>query len=254
MKRFSECINEGFFGDNYDKYKKRVLEVLASIGIVIDDKKMKSAEEWIRDFYADKMHSLDCAKAIRDNFRSFGPVTESFERYAAEIVDSAPALQKKTAVKRIHAMDRVQKAQFDHVVLTLCGLKNLDPREFLASRGYDILKLVQDGALNTDQIIERVGQQLLGKKNESMSVEEALEIIRESGRRADKTNTDASDWMDMCKTEMIKLGYGPVTANSYVTDEWRGEFIQAFKDGYTPKEAAEQMNRFLEEQEHDESY
>ena len=209
---------------------------------------MKHAEEWIRDFYDDKMSSFDCASSIRDNFSRLGKITESFERYATEIVNSAPALQKNRAVKRIKAMDRVQKAQFDHVVLTLCGLKNLDPREFLASYGYDILKLVQNGALNTEQIIERVGQQLISKKNESMSVEEALEIIRESGRRVDKTNTDASDWMDMCKTEMMKLGYGPITANSYVTDEWRGEFIQAFKDGYTPKEAAEQMDRFLEEQ------
>jgi hypothetical protein len=253
MRTFGEFVNEGFFGDSYKSYKNRVLDVLGSIGIFIDPSKMKHAESWIRDFYADRMSEFDCASSIRDNCSKWDRLTESFERYATEIVDSAPALQKKKAVKRIQTMDRVQKAQFDHVVLTLCGLKNLDPKEFLASRGYDILKLVQDGALNTDQIIERIGQQLLGKKNESMSVEEALEIIRESGRRVDKSNTDSSDWMDMCKREMIKLGYGPVTANSYVTDEWRGEFVQAFKDGYTPKEAAEQMDRFLEEQENDES-
>lgn len=253
MKRLRECIAEGL-EDKYGAYKSKVLDTLASVGIVIDPSKMKHAEEWIKDFYDDKMSSFDCASSIRDNFSRISKITESFEKYATEIVNSAPALQKKRAVKRIKAMDRVQKAQFDHVVLTLCGLKNLDPREFLASRGYDILKLVQDGYLSVDEIIERIGQQLLSKKNESMSVEEALEIIRESGRRADKTNTDSSDWMDMCKREMIKLGYGPVTADSYVTDEWRGEFIRAFKDGYTPKEAAEQMHRFLEEQEHDESY
>lgn len=252
MRTFGECINEGFFGDSYKSYKNRVLDVLGSIGIIIDPSKMKHAESWIRDFYADRMSEFDCASSIRDNCSKWDRLTESFERYAAEIVDSAPALQKKTAVKRIQTMDRVQKAQFDHVVLTLCGLKNLDPKEFLASHGYDILKLVQDGGLNTEQIIERIGENL-HKKNESMSIEEALEIIRESGRRADKTNTDASDWMDMAKMELIKLGYGPVTASSYVTDEWRGEFIQAFKDGYTPKEAAEQMDRFLEEQENDES-
>ena len=85
------------------------------------------------------------------------------------------------------------------------------------------------------------------------NVDEALDIIEESGCRVDKNNTDASDWMDMVKMELIKLGYGPVTANSYVTDEWRADIIQNFKDGYTPKEAAESLNRFLEEQERDES-
>lgn len=188
MRTFGECINEGFFGDSYKSYKNRVLDVLGSIGIVIDPSKMKHAESWIRDFYADRMSEFDCASSIRDNCSKWDRLTESFERYATEIVDSAPALQKKTAVKRIQTMDRVQKAQFDHVVLTLCGLKNLDPKEFLASRGYDILKLVQDGALNTDQIIERIGQQLLGKKNESMSVEEALEIIRSAGKKIDEGN------------------------------------------------------------------
>jgi hypothetical protein len=254
MLRLTERINEGFFGNGYDRYKRKVLDALSSIGIIIDEEKMKRAEDWIRDYYADKMDAYDCASAVKDEFRRYrAPLKESFERYATVIIDSAPSLLKKNAVKRIQTMDRIQKVQFDNVVITLCDLKNLDPKDLLASRGYDIMKLVQDGALNTDQIIERIGQQILRKKNERMSVEEALEIIKESGRRVDKTNTDASDWMDMVKMELIKLGYGPVTANSYVTDEWRADIIQNFKDGYTPKEAAEQLNRFLEEQERDES-
>lgn len=254
MLRLSECINEGFFGNSYERYKRKVLDALASIGIVIDSDKMKKAEEWIRDFYADKMNAYDCASAVRDEFkRHKAPMTEAFENYATEIINSAPSLQKKRAVKRIQSMDRIQKAQFDHVVLSLCGLKNLDPKEFLASRGYDILKLVQDGALNPEQIIERIGQQILNKKNESMSVEEALEIIKESGKKIDESAVTCSDWMDMVKMELIKLGYGPITANSYVTDEWRAGIIQNFKEGYTPKEAAESLNRFLEEQERDES-
>ena len=254
MLRLSECINEGFFGNGYDRYKRKVLDALASIGIVIDEDKMKKAEDWIRDYYSDKMDAYDCASAVRDDFRrDRAPLKESFEKYATEIINSAPTLQKKKAVKRIKSMDRIQKSQFDHVVLTLCGLKNLDPKELLASRGYDIMKLVQDGALDTDQIIDRIGHQLLGEKNESMSVEEALEIIKESGKTIDDSAITCSDWMDMVKMELIRLGYGPVTANSYVTDEWRADIIQNFKDGYTPKEAAESLNRFLEEQERDES-
>jgi len=189
MKRLRECIVEGL-EDKYGAYKSKVLDTLVSVGIVIDPSKMKHAEEWIKDFYDDKMSSFDCASSIRDNFSRIGKITESFEKYATEIVDSAPALQKKIAVKRIKAMDRVQKAQFDHVVLTLCGLKNLDPQEFLASRGYDILKLVQDGYLSVEEIIERIGQQLLSKKNKSMSVKEALEILEMSGKRINESESD----------------------------------------------------------------
>lgn len=254
MLRLSECINEGFFGNSYDRYKRKVLDALASIGIVIDDKKMSKAEDWMKKQYEDRVDAYQCASALRDEIKKVreSGLSESFERYAAEIIDSAPQLQKKRAVQRIRQMTREEKVEFDHVVLSIADQKGIDPRELVASRGYDIIKLIQDRQLSVDVIIDKLSEQIL-KSPIQMSVKEALEIIRESGRRADKNNTDASDWMDMCKREMIKLGYGPVTANSYVTDEWRGEFIQAFKDGYTPKEAAEQMDRFLEEQENDES-
>lgn len=191
MKRLRECISEGL-EDKYGAYKSKVLDTLASVGIVIDPSKMKHAEEWIKDFYDDKMSSFDCASSIRDNFSRLGKITESFEKYATEIVNSAPALQKKRAVKRIKAMDRIQKAQFDHVVLTLCGLKNLDPKEFISAHGYEILKLVQDGYLNVDEIIERIGQQILGKtRGRKMTVEEALEILGMSGKRIDESETDS---------------------------------------------------------------
>jgi hypothetical protein len=45
MLRLSECINEGFFGNGYDRYKRKVLDALASIGIVIDEDEMKKAED-----------------------------------------------------------------------------------------------------------------------------------------------------------------------------------------------------------------
>lgn len=253
MLRLSECINEGFFGNGYDRYKRKVLDALASIGIVIDENKMNRAEDWIRDYYADKMNAYDCASAVRDEFRRYrAPVTEAFENYATEIINSAPQSKRKNAVELIKSMDNIKKAHFDHCIMSIAEKKKMDPKGVVKARGFDIMELVNDGKQAPSDIVDSISKQLLDTK-ETMSVQEALEIIKESGRRVDKTNTDASDWMDMCKTEMIKLGYGPITANSYVTDEWRGEFIQAFKDGYTPKEAAEQMNRFLEEQERDES-
>lgn len=253
MLRLSECINEGFFGNGYDRYKRKVLDALASIGIVIDEEKMKKAEDWIRDFYADKMNAYDCASAVRDEFRRYrAPVTEAFENYATEIINSAPQSKRKNAVELIKSMDNIKKAHFDHCIMSIADKKKIDPKGVVKARGFDIMELVNDGKLAPSQIVDSISRQLLDTK-EPMSVKEALEIIKESGKKIDESAVTCSDWMDMVKMELIKLGYGPVTANSYVTDEWRADIIQNFKDGYTPKEAAESLNRFLEEQERDES-
>jgi hypothetical protein len=253
MLRLSECINEGFFGNGYDRYKRKVLDALSSIGIVIDEEKMSKAEKWIRDFYADKMDAYDCASAVIDEFRRYrAPVTESFEKYATEIINSAPQSKRKNAVELIKSMDNIKKAHFDHCIMSIAEKKKMDPKGVVKARGFDIMELVNDGKQAPSQIIDSISRQLLDTK-EPMSVQEALEIIRESGKRIDESAVACSDWMDMVKMELIKLGYGPVTANSYVTDEWRADIIQNFKDGYTPKEAAESLNRFLEEQERDES-
>lgn len=253
MLRLSECINEGFFGNGYDRYKRKVLDALASIGIVIDEDKMKRAEDWIRDFYADKMDAYDCASAVRDEFRRYrAPVTEAFENYATEIINSAPQSKRKNAVDLIKSMDNIKKAHFDHCIMSIAEKKKMDPKGVVKARGFDIMELVNDGKQAPSQIVDSISRQLLDTK-EPMSVKEALEIIKESGKKIDESAVTCSDWMDMVKMELIKLGYGPVTANSYVTDEWRADIIQNFKDGYTPKEAAESLNRFLEEQERDES-
>ena len=253
MLRLSECINEGFFGNGYDRYKRKVLDALASIGIVIDEEKMSKAEKWIRDFYADKMDAYDCASAVRDEFRRYrAPVTEAFENYATEIINSAPQSKRKNAVELIKSMDNIKKAHFDHCIMSIAEKKKMDPKCVVKARGFDIMELVNDGKQAPSQIVDSISRQLLDTK-EPMSVQEALEIIRESGKRIDEIAITCSDWMDMVKMELIKLGYGPVTANSYVTDEWRADIIQNFKDGYTPKEAAESLDRFLEEQERDES-
>lgn len=253
MLRLSECINEGFFGNGYDRYKRKVLDALASIGIVIDEDKMKKAEDWIRDFYADKMNAYDCASAVRDEFRRYrAPVTEAFENYATEIINSAPQSKRKNAVDLIKSMDNIKKAHFDHCIMSIAEKKKMDPKGVVKARGFDIMELVNDGKQAPSQIVDSISKQLLDTK-EPMSVKEALEIIKESGKKIDESAVSCSDWMDMVKMELMKLGYGPVTANSYVTDEWRADIIQNFKDGYTPKEAAESLNRFLEEQERDES-
>lgn len=253
MLRLSECINEGFFGNGYDRYKRKVLDALASIGIVIDEDKMKKAEDWIRDFYADKMNAYDCASAVRDEFRRYrAPVTEAFENYATEIINSAPQSKRKNAVDLIKSMDNIKKAHFDHCIMSIAEKKKMDPKGVVKARGFDIMELVNDGKQAPSQIVDSISRQLLDTK-EPMSVKEALEILKESGKKIDESTVSCSDWMDMVKMELIKLGYGPVTANSYVTDEWRADIIQNFKDGYTPKEAAESLNRFLEEQERDES-
>lgn len=253
MLRLSECINEGFFGNGYDRYKRKVLDALASIGIVIDEDKMKKAEDWIRDFYADKMNAYDCASAVRDEFRRYrAPVTEAFENYATEIINSAPQSKRKNAVDLIKSMDNIKKAHFDHCIMSIAEKKKMDPKGVVKARGFDIMELVNDGKQAPSQIVDSISRQLLDTK-EPMSVKEALEILKESGKKIDESAVSCSDWMDMVKMELIKLGYGPVTANSYVTEEWRADIIQNFKDGYTPKEAAESLNRFLEEQERDES-
>ena len=250
MVRLSECINEGFFGNGYDKYKRKVLDALSSIGIVIDDKKMGKAEKWIRDYYTDKMDAYKCASAVRDELSNSSSLKEAFEKFATDIIDSAPVLQKKRAVKRVRSMTRDQKDVFDEILLVISEAKNRSAKELASSIGYEIVRLIQDGMLTKEEIIERLSRAIL--KVGKMDIKEALEIIQESGKEVD--NSETLDWMEQVKRELIKLGYGPVTAEDYVTNVWKGEFIQSFKDGYTPKEAAESIDQFLKEQEHDESY
>lgn len=188
MLRLSECINEGFFGNGYDRYKRKVLDALASIGIVIDEDKMKKAEDWIRDYYADKMDAYDCASAVRDEFRRYrAPVTEAFESYATEIINSAPESKRKNAVELIRSMDNIKKAHFDHCIMSIAEKKKMDPKGVVKARGFDIMELVNDGKQAPSQIVDSISKQLLDTK-EPMSVKEALEIIKESGKRIDEGN------------------------------------------------------------------
>jgi hypothetical protein len=61
-----ELIDEGFFGSAYDKYKKTVLKLISKYGVELNNN-LNEIEDWIRDYFLDKMNVYDCAKAIRDN-------------------------------------------------------------------------------------------------------------------------------------------------------------------------------------------
>lgn len=63
-------MNEGFFKDRYTKYKDAVVSILKKeFGMVFPSDKIHALEDWIRDYFLDKFDEIDCAKAIRDNFR-----------------------------------------------------------------------------------------------------------------------------------------------------------------------------------------
>jgi len=61
-----ELIDEGFFGSAYDRYKKSVLKLISKYGVELNNN-LNVIEDWIRDYFLDKMNVYDCAKAIRDN-------------------------------------------------------------------------------------------------------------------------------------------------------------------------------------------
>lgn len=243
MLRLTECINEGFFGNGYDRYKRKVLDALASIGIVIDEEKMKKAEDWIRDFYADKMDAYDCASAVRDEFRRYrAPVTEAFENYATEIINSAPQSKRKNAVELIKSMDNIKKAHFDNCIMRIAEKKKMDPKGVVKARGFDIMELVNDGKLAPSQIVDSISRQLLDTK-EPMSVKEALEIIKESGKVA-----SMSDYIDMVKAELIRMDFGESYTDSLVDRYYRKTVAFYFNEGFTPEETAEHI-RALEDDE-----
>lgn len=243
MLRLSECINEGFFGNSYDRYKRKVLDALASIGILIDEDKMKKAEAWIRDFYADKMDAYDCASAVRDELRRYrAQVTEAFENYATEIINSAPQSKRKNAVDLIKSMDNIKKAHFDNCIMRIAEKKKMDPKGVVRARGFDIMELVNDGKQAPSQIVDSISRQLLDTK-EPMSVKEALEIIRESGKVA-----SMSDYIDMVKSELIKMDFGESYTDSLVDRYYRKTVAFYFNEGFTPEETAEHI-RDLEDDE-----
>jgi hypothetical protein len=243
MKRLRECINEGFLKPSYEAYKRKVLDALSSVGILIDSNKMNRAEEWIKDFYDDEMSAYDCANSLRaDLARSAPSVTEAFERYATEIINSAPQSKRKNAVDLIKSMDNIKKAHFDHCIMSIAEKKKMDPKCVVKARGFDIMELVNDGKQAPSQIIDSISKQLLDAK-EQMSVQEALEIIRESGKVA-----SMSDYIDMVKNELIRMDFGESYTDSLVDRYYRKTVAFYFNEGFTPEETAEHI-RALEDDE-----
>ena len=59
-------IDEGFFGSAYDRYKKAVLKLISKYGVELNNN-LNEIEDWIRDYFLDKMNVYDCAQAIKDN-------------------------------------------------------------------------------------------------------------------------------------------------------------------------------------------
>lgn len=243
MKRFRECINEGFLKTSYEAYKRKVLDALSSVGIVIDSNKMDRAEEWIKDFYDDEMNAYDCANSLRDDLvRSAPSVTEAFERYATELVNSAPISKRRSAVDSIRTMDNIQKAHFDQCVLSIAEKKNMDPKSVVSSHGYDIMEMIRSCTKSPSEIIDSVSRQLLDTK-EPMSIGEALEIIKESGKVA-----SMSDYIEMVKSELIKMDFGESYTDSLVDRYYRKTVAFYFNEGFTPEETAEHI-RDLEDDE-----
>lgn len=65
-----ELIDEGFFADSYTKYKNKVMALIKKYRVDLE-KYEKPIEDWIRDYFLDKMSIQDCALAIRDNCKQF---------------------------------------------------------------------------------------------------------------------------------------------------------------------------------------
>ena len=50
-----ELIDEGFFGSAYDRYKKSVLKLISKYGVELNNN-LSEIEDWIRDYFLDKMN------------------------------------------------------------------------------------------------------------------------------------------------------------------------------------------------------
>lgn len=61
-----ELIDESFFGKDYQKYKKKVINGLKKTEKNFW-KNIGKIESWIRDYFLDKMDPADCVAAIKAN-------------------------------------------------------------------------------------------------------------------------------------------------------------------------------------------
>ena len=185
MQKFKEFVNEGFFGNGYLRYKNKVAQILSSLGIVIDPSRVKSAEEWIRDFYLDNVDAFDCARSLRDDLRRTARLAESIEQYAADIINSCPEHRRRFAVSLIHKANRIQKDRFDRITDRIADILKIDLQTVISAYGFELLELIYGNMLTDDDIVRKYAAMgaLLAKRDmkKEMGLEEAMKIIEEAG-------------------------------------------------------------------------
>jgi len=172
MKRMSECINEGFFGRGYDKYKDSVLDILKSLGLRFDDDGMRKVEEWTREFYRDRMDKFDCARSIFDDFKR-STVRETIDQLAADVIDGTPLEKRRSIAEAIRTMTSSEKREFDAAVDRMCSGYGVTKIEAARKYGSKIVEAVKRGMAYDDACDYAW--------NHKMSVGEALMILKESG-------------------------------------------------------------------------
>lgn len=192
MKRLNECISEKLLGDSYEKYKNKVIDVLTSLGIIVPPSFVKTAEDWIRDFFVDKSDAFDCAKSLiselaRKNVVPRRPETvhESVAQYTKEIIGSAPTYRRSYAVKMINKLNEFEKQRFNKLVSGIADVLKVDFDVVVSAYGFELLELIYGNMLTDEEIIEKYAAMgyLLAKKHmkEDMSLQKAMEILEASG-------------------------------------------------------------------------
>lgn len=185
MQKFNEFVNEGFFENDYLRYKNKVAQILESLEIVIDRSSVGKAEECISDSYHDRVDAFDCARAIRDDIRSSDKLSESIEQYAADVINSCPEHRRRFAVSLIHGASRIQKGRFDHITDRIADILGMDLQSVISAYGFELLELICNGDLSDDEIIQKYAAMgtLLAKidMKREMDLEEAMKIIEDAG-------------------------------------------------------------------------
>ena len=192
MKRLNECISEKFLGGSYEKYKNKVIDVLTSLGIIVPPSLVKTAEDWIRDFFVDGSDAFDCAKSLiselaRKNVVPRRPETvhESVAQYTKEIIGSAPQHRRSYAVKMVAKLNEYQQNRFNKLVRDIADVLKVDQETIISTYGFELLELIYGNMLTDEEIVEKYAAYgyLLAKRdiNKDMDLGEAMKILEAAG-------------------------------------------------------------------------
>lgn len=219
MKRLSECINEGFFGNSYIRYKAKVADILTSLGIVIDPSEIKKAEDWIHDFFTDKLDAFDCAMSLRSELRRTPrQVQESVAQYTEQIIGSAPTHRRSYAVKMINKLNEFEKQRFNKLVSGIAEVLKVDFDVVVSAYGFELLELIYGNMLTDEEIIEKYAAMgyLLAKKHmkEDMSLQKAMEILEASG-----SEVTSGSFMNQLYVALSKEFRNAEVENTVIFDE-----------------------------------